>query len=163
MLFLSYHENASCSASPIESDLESDATSLPTDVGCMRRSCGYPDLRNNFIGNNPALRIRGNSCSASLAQERVALYLSKVLVAFNLTFEMLPKPISKTLVTPECVCRESRKRSLDSRLRRAGMTYVPGTAFLRSVLRKIVCYSANAAEAAMILRAPAFFSPSAHD
>jgi hypothetical protein len=45
----------------------------------MRRSCGYPDLRNDIIGNNPALRIRGNSCIASPARKR-ALDLSKVSI-----------------------------------------------------------------------------------
>jgi hypothetical protein len=106
MLFLSYHENASCSASPTESDLESDATSLPTDVGCMRRSCGPRGSRNDSIGYRSGQRVRENSCSASLAQERVALYLSKVLVAFNLTFERL-----LVILVP------TTKRAIDSRAR----------------------------------------------
>ena len=108
MLFLSYHENASCSASPIESDLESDATSLPTDVGCMRRSCGPRGSRNDSIGYRSGQRVRENSCTASLAQERVVLHLSvlhlpKVAFAFTWT-------LGRLLVI-------TTKRAIDSRAR----------------------------------------------
>jgi hypothetical protein len=45
--------------------------------------------------------------------------------------ELRLEAISKTIVTPECFYRESRKRCLDSRLRHAGMTMVTTIVFLR--------------------------------
>ena len=41
------------------------------------------------------------------------------------------EPVSKTSVTPESICRGSRKRRLDSRLGRAGMTLLAEGTFLR--------------------------------
>lgn len=71
----------------------------------MRRSCGPRGSRNDSIGYRPGLRVRENSCSASLAQERVALHLvlhlPKVAFAFTWT-------LGRLLVI-------TTKRSIDSR------------------------------------------------
>jgi hypothetical protein len=87
--------------------------------GCMRRSCGYPDLRNGIIENNPALRIRGNSCSASLALERVALHLvlhlPKIAFAFTWTLERLLVIPTKRAIAPRGLCPMSTSQCCTAR------------------------------------------------
>ena len=72
---------------------------MRSNDGCMRRSCGNPVLRNNDIGDLTE-HIRGNSCTASLAQERVVLHLPVLHLGRLLVILVLPT-----------------KRAIDSRAR----------------------------------------------